>query len=374
MILCGRCFMMRKKNVVSLVFLIVCAFALYMPDRTAQGVKAGMDSSLNILLPSLFPFMFLSSFAVEYDISEQIGKRLSWLSEFLFYLPREATVTIILSLVGGYPVGAVGINSLLKKGYITTDQAVRMLCFCVNPGPAFMIGIVGDCFFGSRKIGMILFASQTVASIIVGIITGFWARFSKDSRVSYKKYQPKPLNRDFSTAFVISTKNACNSAVSMCSAVIIFSAFTSLLEFSAESQSGIFLRTLLEITDGCSCIINTRYPLYFTALAIGWGGISVHFQVFASVPNLQINKLKFCFARISVGAISALIIYFIDMFVDIPSEVFADISQNQVKFTSGSALGSGALFVSSILFLIFTKKSEKSINKTEFSEYVYLYN
>ena len=345
--------------VITAAFFFACFAALYMPSKAAEGFRSGMDYSLNVLLPSLFPFMFLSAFASEYGISAQLGRLLAPITRTLFCLPEEAGMTILLGLIGGFPVGAVGISSLLMQGKITDKQAQRMLCFCVNPGPAFMINAVGDGIYGSSVIGILLFCAQTAASLLIGIIIGIIAG----------RKEKIPVNntitadaKDFSSAFVLSTRRACSSSVSLCSMVVLFSSFSTLamavLDIPTDSLEGTIIRAVLEVTDGCLCIAKEKYPLFVTAMCIGWGGVSVHFQIFSALERLNINKLQFILARLTVGAASAGIVYLICEHTDISIAVFAKTQELTAEFSSVTVSGSLALFISSILFVIFINKRE----------------
>ena len=99
---------------VTLLFLSVCIGVLAMPKVSVDGAKNGLMYAFGVLIPSLFPFMFLANFSVEYGISGKIGRVLSPFTEKILYLPGEAGVTVLLSLIGGFPVGAVGINASYK--------------------------------------------------------------------------------------------------------------------------------------------------------------------------------------------------------------------------------------------------------------------
>lgn len=339
---------------VTALFFAACAAALSMPSTAADGIRTGVDYSLNILLPSLFPFMFLAAFAAEYGISSAIGRYIAPFTEKVLYLPAEAGVTVLLSFVGGYPVGAVGIASLLKNKYISENQARRMLCFCVNPGPAFLISAVGDSLYKNRTIGLVLFLAQTTASLTIGIILGLFARRRE---IIPKVKKELAVRRELSASFILSTRLACGSAVSLCSLAVLFSAFSSLLlgglNIGSETNTGIFLRNFLEVTDGCSSLCGARLPIFFTALAVGWGGLCVHFQVFAALPELRIAKLPFALSRAAVGTLGASLTYLIIDYFGITADVFSNIENTKAQLSSLQFCGSLALLISSIMFVVF---------------------
>ena len=79
---------------------IAAACVLIFSKTTAGGVKKGLDYAADILIPSLFPFMVLSSFAMRSGLSELFGKLFGRVFEVMFSLPRAAAGAIVLSLVG----------------------------------------------------------------------------------------------------------------------------------------------------------------------------------------------------------------------------------------------------------------------------------
>ena len=244
---------------VTLLFVAVCIGVLAMPKVSVDGARNGLMYSFGVLIPSLFPFMFLSNFAVEYGISSKVGRVLAPFTEKVLYLPSEAGVTVLLSLIGGFPIGAVGTSALYKQGKITEKQAQRMLCFCVNSGPAFLISVVGAELYDSELIGIILLTAQILSSLIIGIVLGLFARKKEPLQKSVGNAQSKI---EFAPAFIISAKNACTATVNLCALVVLFSSFSSIfltaLKIDGDSPIGIIIKAVLEVTDGCNCIANAH--------------------------------------------------------------------------------------------------------------------
>ena len=341
--------------VLSLLILILCIGMVAAPTISNKGINDGINACLTVLVPSLFPFMFLSTFVVLFGISQRLGRIFSKITECVFNLPSEAGVTILLSLAGGFPVGAVGIASMYKRNLITEKQARRMLLFCVNPGPGFLIGTVGSSLYGSAAAGLILTAAQSFAAILTGIIAG---QFSKKKEPLVKTISAAHGHMTFSDAFVLSCKSACKSMAMLCSMVMLFSCFTELAEhylnFSPDSAVGIIFRCICEVTDGCTAIAENRLPLYMAATCSGFGGLCVHFQIFSAVTNIGINKPKFVFARVIAGLLCGAATYLICMFTPISSDVFSNIEETAAEISSVTYCASAALLITIISFLICT--------------------
>ena len=123
---------------VLLFFLFLCT----------EGIKKGMGYTVRIIVPSLFPYMVLSSFIVRSGTDIIIG-RISVPLTKLLALPESAGAAVLLSLTGGFPVGAKCVSLLYEEGRLNKEQADRMMCFCVCPGPAFLIPALGCIMLGN---------------------------------------------------------------------------------------------------------------------------------------------------------------------------------------------------------------------------------
>ena len=92
------------KNMILFSFIaFLCSIIIILPQASASGVITGLRFCSEILVPSLFPFMVLSSLIVKTGISEKLGKVFSPAVKNIFHLPSCTAATIILSLIGGYP-------------------------------------------------------------------------------------------------------------------------------------------------------------------------------------------------------------------------------------------------------------------------------
>ncbi len=130
-------FVDRKSGVLLVAVLTAACALLIFPAQAAEGAKNGVNYSLNILLPSLYPFMVLSVFIVKSGLAEKLGSALEKPTQALFRLPGGAAASIVMSVVGGYPAGARSAAALAEAGLVTQAQAERMMYFCVNAGPSF---------------------------------------------------------------------------------------------------------------------------------------------------------------------------------------------------------------------------------------------
>lgn len=138
----------------------------------SESVKNGIDICLHTLIPSLFVFMCISSFFMKTDLLRFILYPFSLLCSKLFKTDVSLGPLLFMSLVGGYPIGAKLISELVTQGKLKRKDADRLLCFCVNAGPAFLIGAVALPIFRSQTLGLVLFVCNLISFFIIGILTG----------------------------------------------------------------------------------------------------------------------------------------------------------------------------------------------------------
>ena len=170
--------------------------------RTA--VTEGLSLCTRSVIPSLFPFLAVSALLMSLGFGEWRSGPLSGLVA-LYRIGGAGASALLLGLVGGYPVGARTAASLVSDGVLSKEEGERLLTFCNNSNPAFLITVLGLGVFGSVRTGMwlwlihILSALQSMAGICA------WALLF---------YSPAlPLPRTGATAATVRAGIARESAV-----------------------------------------------------------------------------------------------------------------------------------------------------------------
>lgn len=322
------------------------------------GALQGLLYCGNILIPSLFPFMVLSSFIITSGLAEIIGRYLSPVTKRIFNTGGATGSVILLGMCGGFPVGAKGVATLYNENKIDLNTAKALSMFLVAGGPGFVVCVVGSTLYNSVTTGLILWASQIVAQIILGI---FACRGLKYTQANESKAKKAPI----SNAIVEATESGIHSMFSLCGMVIIFSSFLGLCEDLhiidyliillgalgiPENIGQCLLNSLWEVTKGCSSCCDLSVPLWLTAFALGWGGICVHFQVYSLTSSINIPKIKFTLYRLAQGVISAIISAVVFTFYT-PSQATYN-SQNSIPIVCNSYIGSIALVMMCIIFTL----------------------
>lgn len=350
-----RIYKLINKGKISLIWLFVCislAILLIFPKECRNGGTNGTYLCIQVLIPSLFPFMVLSSFIVESGLVNVIPKWIGRITEVLLRLPACCACVILLSLVGGYPVGATGIKSLWEQKLITDKQAQRMGLFCVASGPGFLVTYIGTVMAGNLRTGYILLISQTVSVLILGILSCIFAEKIKSSDSSTKeKYRVK-----LATALIPSVKKAVKSCTIMCALVVLFSAASEvLITLTKDDPSVRWVVALFEITNGVKILTN-GYPTVMLSIACGFGGLCVHFQVFSALRGIGVSKILFMLFRIVQGILSGICTYILLKFFPVSQTVFSTVEKAQGKLDN-TAAGCIVLILCCCAFLISLKNA-----------------
>ena len=144
------------------------------PDQAMEAMRDGLQLCGNVILPSLFPFFVLSTLVIELGMSQYLGKLLEPIMAPVFRVNGNCAAALALGFVGGYPVGARTAIQIYENGQCSRTEAERMLAFCNNSGPAFILGVVGTGVFGSGTAGLLLYLTHLLASLCVGILFRFY--------------------------------------------------------------------------------------------------------------------------------------------------------------------------------------------------------
>lgn len=319
-----------QKGLLILAVLLVGLALLTYPQAVDGGINRGLSICYTVIIPSLFPFLVLTGFVTRSGIIRIIGKRMEKITRFLFGLPGECSGAILIGLVGGYPAGGAAVAELMRQNSISRRDAKRLLMFCVNAGPAFIISTVGAGLLNNTQIGIVLFAAHIVASLLIGIVGRFF-RTSSVVESSYKPMESVPV----SSALAESVNTACRSMLYMCGFVVLFTALQALADVSGLSQgignglSVVFnlfgvsardadciLPIITEVTGGCvAASTASQSRIWLLGMALGWGGLSVHCQLASTLHEYGVMGKTFWLGRalhaLLGGGLSAIWLCFI---------------------------------------------------------------
>ena len=135
--------MSKIKTVILLSFM---AFILYSPTRTCHYALEGLTQWATRMIPTLFPFMILSSLMICSGADEQLGKLLSKLWKIIIPIRAYGSYAIFIGFLCGFPMGAKVVSELYSARKLSRKEAQHLVGFCNNIGPAYFLGWYFRCF------------------------------------------------------------------------------------------------------------------------------------------------------------------------------------------------------------------------------------
>ena len=147
---------------------LVCQIPYLLHHHNIHPAKA-LTLCAGTVIPALFPFMVVTGLLVRLGFGQWLAPDMAGLMASLFRLPGCAGSALLLGLVGGYPIGARTAAELYASGDLTRQEAERLLTFCNNSNPVFLISVLGAGVFGSVRAGLWLWLIHVCAALLTGL-------------------------------------------------------------------------------------------------------------------------------------------------------------------------------------------------------------
>lgn len=295
------------------------------PEHSAQAVREALTLCAELILPSLLPFFLISGLIISLGLGEDLARVLQKFFQNRLRINAYACVPLVLSLLGGYPVGAAALAEIVKSGKLNMSDAEKLLPFCNNTGPAFIIGAVGTGIFSSNSVGFLLYVSHAAAAIILLLI------FARDKKSQLNEICNSDVDRPgIIAALPMAVKGAIDKCLNICGFMIFFSVLNSILKdlgildslalyisrvFSLEiSFSRCIISGIMELGSGIagmSALPGRSSSYALAAFILGFGSLSVHCQTLALVNEAGIKCARHFAGRILHGLLSAVLVYVI---------------------------------------------------------------
>lgn len=285
-------------------FSISAAFLLLIIDRKTAfyGASQGIDVCISSVIPSLYPFLFLSSVLISM-LSESSPDILQFPCKLLG-IPKGAECILIPAFLGGYPVGAECIGQAYCGKRLSEKEANRLLWFCSNAGPAFLFGITGSLYPDWSMVflswSITILSAATTAALCPAPPS--FARPIHSNKLSISEIMRKSMT----------------AMGSICCWIILFRILISyevqIIGNRIPPLYQIVLTGILELTNGCFALtqisdIHIRFVLCNFFLC--FGGICVALQTASVIGDLSLTDY---IKGKSIQAIISIILSFAALF------------------------------------------------------------
>ena len=282
--------------------LILCGMLVWFladAKRLRLAAVCGLTLCAGTVIPALFPFMAVTGLLVQLGFGQWMAPHMAGLTAPLFRLPGCAGSALLLGLVGGYPIGARTAAELYASGYLTRQEAERLLTFCNNSNPVFLISVLGVGVFGSVRRGLWLWLIHVGSALVTGVLFRGLGRGRRTvpPAVSFQAVS-------FSKAFVSAVREAAAGMLSVCAFVTLFYVLVSPLTALPDPLAALAvgcteLFSLTPLLDG------SRLSFILAAGCAGWGGLSVLCQTAAVLDGTDLSLRACLLGKLTQGTLSA---------------------------------------------------------------------
>lgn len=247
-----------------------------------------------VLLPSLFPFILYTKFLSSLGMIEPISKLFSNVTSKLYNVSGISSFVYLMSIMSGYPVGAKLTTDLYMEGKINRGEAQRIITFCANCGPMFLVGTVGVGLLANKTAGYIMLVSHLLGALLNGLI---FRKYNLNDKTTLPQKNTSSTNEDVLSKNVISS---ANSMFVVGAYVVIFFVLiqflNTILPINQSSTFGALFNGFFEITHGCKDIANlafaTNWKTVLCCFVASFGGLATAMQ---SITFLKKLNMKFSF-------------------------------------------------------------------------------
>ncbi len=296
------------------IFVLFLFLSLVLAVNQAYSVAVidGIKLWLYCVVPSLFPYFFITAILSALKITSKVTRIFSPLMKKVFRVNGAVSYAFFMSLISGYPIGAKLTAELKENGVISPVEATRASALCSTSSPMFMIGSVGGIMFNSPAFGLGLFICHLLSVLCVGIIFSFYKIKEKPTDIEMNFSSNKLDNLLYESAY-----SSVISCLTVGGLITLFYLFTEVLlslniltPFISlgknEHYSGGLALGLFECTRGLKELSLGGIGLFALPIATficSFGGLSVIMQSIAFLKQAKIKTAPFFLAKLLMAVI-----------------------------------------------------------------------
>lgn len=281
----------RTRSVKAILFSIcICGelLSIVFSTQISTGIVKTATATAKTVIPSLFPFMVISSFMTDSGLCSVLEIFPGKLLEKTAHIKKEVTGAVVLGLISGFPIGVSTVCDIYKSGKISKEEAEAALCQAHNTGPGFPISFIGTYLWGSPAFGISVYLSQVLSMVLLSRL--IFKRAAVTDCSTYKIKSHINYTKSLSDAIAksaVGCLSICASVVFWKTVCGLFTVFTPVINASILS--------VFEFSSGASsaAAVGGLIGALLTGFSIGFGGLAAMFQGvgFAAECGLSVRKV-----------------------------------------------------------------------------------
>lgn len=348
---------------------------------SAQGALSGWWSKV---LPALLPFFIISELCTRIGLINLLGIWLTPIMQPLFRLPGAAAIGLLLGFFSGSPTGGAIAANLRSQGLISRNEGERMLAFCNNVGPLYLL-ITVSALLEEPAVGLYLAAVQYPINLLFGFLLRFFApKMSAPPPISplallnqgIAALKATPV-QPISILLKESSMKALTNIGMIGAFMVIFSLLLSTIRHFGINQLlyaalrplcsllGLSDEALAALSDGLfemtlgiqtlsAANIDLFDKLLCAAVILGWSGLSIHSQIAGVCSGSDLRLRYYLPCRIVHAIFAPLLLLLLKDRITLNSSTWATASPPPWLNMPGAMLAPAVLLLFIMLLLSLT--------------------
>lgn len=309
-----------KRKIIIFFYICLLLFLLFHPKEALTGVKNGLGLWLNIMIPTLLPFLILTGALLKTGNIRKLLKPSAFFWKTFFGLSPAGAYVLILGLLCGYPMGAKLAHDLYINQQISRREGEYLLTFSCNASPAFIISYLSGILLKNKISAVQMILTFLAADLFCMLFFRFvvYRGHTVDS-VCVNKIKKETYQQDSTGAILdVSIMDGFETITRLGGYILIFSLILACIRFywPFHAQSCMLFTAPLELTTGLEQIADAQLPWksrYLASMILtSFGG----FCVMAQTKSVLENSLSLIPYAIS-KCLNASVIFLILVFSDI---------------------------------------------------------
>lgn len=301
-----------KQLLSGLPVLVLFLAMLFSPKAVFEGAESGLLLWLQVVFPTLFPFMLVSGLMLSGGGLVVISRIFGRLFSTLFATSPNGSFAVIAGFLCGYPMGAKVSADLVRSGRISRDEGAYLLSFCNNTSPIFIMNFIVWKTFDREEL---MIPTLLILIGVPAFLSLFFRRFYLKGRKKFPDLSDKKKNNVKLLNFEMLDSCLADSFESIVKVGLYIIFFSILIALPGKLSAGHPLLAgilpALEMTNGILMIhkaapdLTVSYPLILGLTS--FGGFCSAAQTKCMLKAASLPILPYIIQKLTAAAAASLL-------------------------------------------------------------------
>lgn len=306
---------MKEKAVKVLKYVLFAAISAFCVTDTAEvaaAVGKSVDKCVEVVIPSLFAMMVISSLFIRSGLNGHYPRWLGKFSRTVFGMEGYVFPIFTFGMFAGYPVGVKMLCDEYSAGRLSKRRAELLSGLCFGAGPAFVFGCISRQLYSSDRAGLIILISNIAANVLLALI------MSVPLRRTFREHTHNRcggLSADMLTDCVMQSGRAMGR---ICVMIVFFSVFSAFFSRTGAAAAGellaklpdldresgkVIVAALFDVTNTGDLPCGDWLLLPYISAATAFGGLCVMMQI-SGITAGRLSLRPFILLRSAAAVLS----------------------------------------------------------------------